>query len=39
VLPGRIMIEIATNDRVIGGLTPACAARAVELYRTFCRCW
>jgi UDP-N-acetyl-D-mannosaminuronic acid dehydrogenase len=37
VLPGRIMIEIATNDRVIGGLTPACAARAAELYQTFCR--
>jgi UDP-N-acetyl-D-mannosaminuronic acid dehydrogenase len=37
VLPGRVMIEIATNDRVIGGLTPACAVRAVELYRTFCR--
>jgi UDP-N-acetyl-D-mannosaminuronic acid dehydrogenase len=36
VLPGRIMIEIATNDRVIGGLTPGCAERAVELYRTFC---
>ena len=36
VLPGRIMIEIATNARVIGGLTPACAARAVALYRTFC---
>jgi UDP-N-acetyl-D-mannosaminuronic acid dehydrogenase len=36
VLPGRIMIEIATNDRVIGGLTPACAARAAALYRTFC---
>lgn len=36
VLPGRVMIEIATNDRVIGGLTPACAARAAELYRTFC---
>jgi UDP-N-acetyl-D-mannosaminuronic acid dehydrogenase len=36
VLPGRIMIEIATNDRVIGGLTPGCAARAAELYRTFC---
>ncbi|HUZ22847.1 MAG TPA: UDP-N-acetyl-D-mannosamine dehydrogenase [Streptosporangiaceae bacterium] len=36
VLPGRIMIEIATNDRVIGGLTPACARRAAELYRTFC---
>ena len=27
MLPGRIMIEIATNDRAIGGLTPACAAR------------
>ena len=37
VLPGRIMIEIAANDRVIGGLTPACAERAAELYRTFCR--
>jgi len=37
VLPGRIMIEIATNDRVIGGLTPPCAARAAQLYQTFCR--
>jgi UDP-N-acetyl-D-mannosaminuronic acid dehydrogenase len=37
VLPGRIMIEMAANDRVIGGLTPACAERAAELYRTFCR--
>ena len=37
VLPGRIMIEIATNDRVIGGLTPACGERAARLYRTFCR--
>jgi UDP-N-acetyl-D-mannosaminuronic acid dehydrogenase len=36
VLPGRIMIEIATNDRAIGGLTPACAERAAALYRTFC---
>jgi UDP-N-acetyl-D-mannosaminuronic acid dehydrogenase len=36
VLPGRIMVEIVANDRVIGGLTPACAARAAELYRTFC---
>jgi UDP-N-acetyl-D-mannosaminuronic acid dehydrogenase len=37
VLPGRIMLEIAANDRVVGGLTPACAERAAELYRTFCR--
>jgi UDP-N-acetyl-D-mannosaminuronic acid dehydrogenase len=36
VLPGRIMIEITSNDRVIGGLTPGCAARAADLYRTFC---
>ncbi|NYH88115.1 UDP-N-acetyl-D-mannosamine dehydrogenase [Actinopolymorpha rutila] len=35
VLPGRIMIEIVTNDRVIGGITPACAQRAAEVYRTF----
>ncbi len=37
VLPGRIMIEIRENDRVIGGLTPACAARAATLYRLFSR--
>jgi UDP-N-acetyl-D-mannosaminuronic acid dehydrogenase len=37
VLPGRIMIEIFTNERVIGGLTPECAERAAELYRTFCQ--
>jgi UDP-N-acetyl-D-mannosaminuronic acid dehydrogenase len=37
VLPGRVMIEITANDRVIGGLTPACGARAADLYRTFCR--
>lgn len=37
VLPGRIMIEIVTNDRVVGGLTPECAARAGELYRIFCQ--
>jgi UDP-N-acetyl-D-mannosaminuronic acid dehydrogenase len=36
VLPGSIMIEIVTNDRVIGGITPRCAERAGELYRTFC---
>ena len=35
VLPGRIMVEIFTNDRVVGGLTPECAERAAELYRTF----
>lgn len=35
VLPGRIMIEIVTNDRVIGGLTPRCAEKAASIYRLF----
>ncbi len=37
VLPGRIMIEIVTNDRVVGGLTSECAERAAEVYRIFCQ--
>ncbi len=35
VLPGRVLLELVRNDRVIGGLTPACAARAALLYRNF----
>ncbi|HEV7565885.1 MAG TPA: UDP-N-acetyl-D-mannosamine dehydrogenase [Microbacteriaceae bacterium] len=35
VLPGRIMIEIVTNDRVIGGVTRRCAEKAASLYRVF----
>ncbi|WP_076263100.1 UDP-N-acetyl-D-mannosamine dehydrogenase [Intrasporangium flavum] len=35
VLPGRIMVEIFANDRIVGGLTPECAMRAAEVYRTF----
>lgn len=35
VLPGRIMIEMVTNDRVIGGITLRCAERAASLYRVF----
>jgi UDP-N-acetyl-D-mannosaminuronic acid dehydrogenase len=37
VLPGRVMIEIVTNDRIIGGLTPGAAERAADLYRVFCQ--
>ena len=37
VLPGRIMIEIVTNDRVVGGITQACAEKAAEIYRIFCQ--
>lgn len=37
VLPGRIMIELVTNDRIIGGLTPEAATAAAGLYSTFCQ--
>jgi UDP-N-acetyl-D-mannosaminuronic acid dehydrogenase len=35
VLPGRIVHELVHNDRVIGGITPACAERASALYASF----
>ncbi|WP_239953202.1 UDP-N-acetyl-D-mannosamine dehydrogenase [Pantoea sp. Z09] len=35
VLPGKIMQELIHNDRVIGGMTPACSAQASALYRLF----
>ncbi|QHM72881.1 UDP-N-acetyl-D-mannosamine dehydrogenase [Mixta intestinalis] len=35
VLPGQVMVELIKNDRVVGGMTPACSARASELYRIF----
>ena len=37
VLPGRIMIELVTNDRLVGGLTSECSRRAAEVYRLFCK--
>ncbi|WP_010523538.1 UDP-N-acetyl-D-mannosamine dehydrogenase [Nesterenkonia sp. F] len=37
VLPGRIMVEMAQNDRIIGGTTPEAAAAARDLYARFCR--
>jgi UDP-N-acetyl-D-mannosaminuronic acid dehydrogenase len=37
VLPGRILIELVDNDRVIGGMTPRCARRAMGFYRQFVR--
>ncbi len=36
VLPGQIMHELVTNDRIVGGLTPAAAERARDLYASFC---
>ncbi len=35
VLPGRIVHELVHNDRVIGGVTAACAERAAMLYTSF----
>lgn len=35
VLPGHVVRELVENDRVIGGLTPACSERASAVYRTF----
>lgn len=36
VLPGRIMTELVTNARIVGGITREAAERARELYNTFC---
>jgi UDP-N-acetyl-D-mannosaminuronic acid dehydrogenase len=35
VLPGRIMIEMVANDRVIGGVTHRCAEKAARIYKVF----
>lgn len=35
VLPGYVMRELILNDRIIGGMSPACSARAAALYRVF----
>jgi UDP-N-acetyl-D-mannosaminuronic acid dehydrogenase len=35
VLPGKVMQELITNDRVIGGMTPTCSAHAATLYKSF----
>jgi UDP-N-acetyl-D-mannosaminuronic acid dehydrogenase len=37
VLPGRILIELIENDRVVGGITPRCARKALQFYRRFVR--
>lgn len=35
LLPGHILEEIVTNDRVVGGVTPEATERAVTFYRSF----
>src|SRR5690625_7843959 len=36
VLPGRIMIEMVENDRIIGGTTPEAAKLNRDLYESCC---
>ncbi len=35
VLPGRILIEVIENDRIVGGVTNSCSQRAVEFFHGF----
>jgi UDP-N-acetyl-D-mannosaminuronic acid dehydrogenase len=35
VLPGRMMIELIENSRIVGGRTPEAAKKVAEFYRTF----
>lgn len=37
VLPGRVLEELVSNDRIIGGMSTACSEKAVELYKMFVR--
>lgn len=37
VLPGKVMSELVTNARIVGGLTAAAAQRARDLYQIFCQ--
>jgi len=35
VLPGKILREVVENDRIVGGMTEACTARAARFYESF----
>lgn len=35
VIPGRALIELVENDRIIGGMTPEATEKVCELYATF----
>jgi len=37
VIPGKVLLELVENDRVIGGITHKAAQRAMEVYKTFVR--
>lgn len=35
VLPGHVVKELVSNDRIVGGVSKICAVRAVDLYSVF----
>lgn len=35
VMPGRILVELVDNDRIVGGLTPEATEAAAEFYTAF----
>lgn len=35
VLPGRVLVELVQNDRIIGGMTSKCSEAAANLYKIF----
>ena len=35
VLPGRILLEVVQNDRIVGGVTSACTEKAHDFYESF----
>lgn len=37
VLPGRVLEELVSNDRIIGGMSKECSEKAIQLYKTFVR--
>ncbi len=37
VLPGYVLQELVSNDRLIGGMTVSCAEKAKEIYQIFVR--
>jgi len=35
VLPGKVLQELISNDRIIGGMTARCSQAAIDLYKVF----
>ncbi|MFV5590710.1 UDP-N-acetyl-D-mannosamine dehydrogenase [Acinetobacter variabilis] len=35
VLPGKVLQELISNDRIVGGMTARCSQAAVDLYKVF----